>query len=318
MKRANSLSEAVSAAGERARYDAEAKRLIAEPQILARILAECVSEYRGLSPKEIEERYLKETMPLTGEPLHRDIMRPTEDISINEGTVHYDLLFHLDAPSGEETIRIYVNLEAQNTFGPDIPKRARYYGSRLLSSQYGRIFRHSEYSRLERVYSIWICSSVPEMLRNTVQIFRMQAEGKVDDAILKYYTGIDIDRIVFVNTGDRSDVNDITAVLGTLLDTDMAADVKRMQLVSRFGIEMTEEMERGISDMCNLSDGIFSKGIEQGIEKGIEIGKSEGREENMLASVASLMKNGNMSAEKAMELLSVPEADRPGILAKLK
>lgn len=50
--------------------------------------------------------------------------------------------------------------------------------------------------------------------------------------------------------------------------------------------------------MCNLSKGIWEKGMEAGIEAGMETGRKEG-------------------AEQAMTALKVPEADRPRYLDTL-
>ena len=37
-------------------------------------------------------------------------------------------------------------------------------------------------------------------------------------------------------------------------------------------ISMTSELENEVSDMCNLSQGIFKDGVEKGMEKGMERG----------------------------------------------
>lgn len=84
-----------------------------------------------------------------------------EDISQNEGTVYYDVRFNAIAPSTEEhgNIRLIINAEAQNRFKLKYPltKRAVYYGSRLISAQHGTVFTKSDYQKLRKVYSIWIC-----------------------------------------------------------------------------------------------------------------------------------------------------------------
>ncbi len=54
--------------------------------------------------------------------------------------------------------------------------------------------------------------------------------------------------------------------------------------------------------MCNLSDGVWQKGIERGIEQGIEF--------QLLNSVSALMENLHLPIDKAMDLLNVTEQQR--------
>lgn len=299
MTRENYLGSKLSIAESKACYDAEAKALIAEPQILSRILAECVSEYKGMSPEEIEEKYLKEARREEPEAaLHRDVMRNSEDVTIGEGIVHYDLLYHLDAPSGDGEIKIYVNIEAQKNFNADIPKRAMYYASRLISAQHGNTFTHSEYGNLERVYSIWILPYPPLALKNTIHSFSMRPDRKVDDAMDKYYNGIDLQRVVFVNLGDNSDIVNITSMLWTLLTNERDVKSKKEYLADRFGIRMAEELKEGVDEMCNLSDVVFEKGIDKG------------RYLEAISNIKSTMLKGNMSALEAMDFLSIPSERR--------
>ena len=51
--------------------------------------------------------------------------------------------------------------------------------------------------------------------------------------------------------------------------------------------------------MCNLSQGVEEKG------------RIKGRTEGLLSSIRSLMANTGWPLEKAMEILEVPEMDRP-------
>ena len=58
--------------------------------------------------------------------------------------------------------------------------------------------------------------------------------------------------------------------------------------------------------MCNLSKGVEARGIEKGIEKGI------------LASVKNLMNSMGWSAERAMDALNIPDAERSKYTVMLK
>ena len=47
---------------------------------------------------------------------------------------------------------------------------------------------------------------------------------------------------------------------------------KKEKLGSKYGIKMTKELERDLSEMCSLSFGIEEIGIRKGIEQGVEQG----------------------------------------------
>ena len=85
----------------------------------------------------------------------------TEDVSVLEGTVRYDIRFVVRVPGINERIEIIVNIEIQNNDKPGypIPKRGIYYGARMVSSQRGTLFRDQEYGKIKKVVSIWICEN---------------------------------------------------------------------------------------------------------------------------------------------------------------
>lgn len=66
---------------------------------------------------------------------------------------------------------------------------------------------------------------------------------------------------------------------------------------------MMETLEAEVHQMCNLSEGVRDLGRSEG--------RAEGRAEGFLASIRSLMANTGWPLEKAMEILGVPETDRP-------
>ena len=58
--------------------------------------------------------------------------------------------------------------------------------------------------------------------------------------------------------------------------------------------------------MCNLSQGVEEKGR---IKGNVE-GRAEGKAEERLSAIRNLMASMGWSAEQAMEVLRVPEAER--------
>ena len=102
----------------------------------------------------------------------------------------YDVRFDAIAPKSadsteqEEVIRLIINVEAQTKFKPGYPltKRAIYYCSRMISVQHGPIFTKSEYGKIRKVYSIWICTQPSDGFENTLTRYSIKPEQLIGEA----------------------------------------------------------------------------------------------------------------------------------------
>ena len=192
-----------------------------------------------------------------------------EDISQNEGTVYYDVRFNAIAPSTEEhgNIRLIINAEAQNRFKPKYPltKRAVYYGSRLISAQNGTVFTKSDYQKLCKVYSIWICVNPAKKFRNTITRYSLKPETIIGNAV-EAPENYDLINIVMVCLGKMEEWNDNNLIkfLGVLFQNELSAREKKDILERDFNIPMTETFESEVDDMCNLSQGVAEEAMQQG------------------------------------------------------
>lgn len=299
-------------------YDAACKRLLSEKSILARIMKGCIEEYGDCDVAEIAEKYI-EGMPQVGEvPVMPDETNmavgtriqglSNEDATVMEGTVTYDIRFSALFPKTKGNVQVQINLEAQNVFYPGYPllKRAIYYCSRMISAQYGTVFKGSHYERIRKVYSIWICTNPPKRRRNTITRYRTGEEylvGKGTDR-RKHY---DLQEVTLVCLGSEKEkrYEGLLRMLGVLLKEQIGQEKKRRILQGEFGIPMTEKLESGVNWMCNLSQGVLQEGIEIGLERGIEQGLEQGLERGVARSVGALMKSMGLSMEQAMDALNV-------------
>ena len=162
------------------KYDTVCKELLSNRQIMSRVLKRFAKEYKNCSTDEIEKLYIEpETVFISKEAVERNQTNRniegvnTEDRTINEGTIYYDVMFDAIYPQSEKQMMgMIINVEAQNDFYPgyEIETRGIYYAARKLSSELRTINRHTNYSELKKVYSIWICmgENVPEKEANTV------------------------------------------------------------------------------------------------------------------------------------------------------
>jgi hypothetical protein len=270
----------------------------------------CIAEYRDFDVKEIAEKYIEGTPQIAEvavnpdeEPDGGEQIRgaSTEDSTINEGTVTYDIRFLAIVPVTGELLRLIINVEAQNDFYPGYPiiKRAIYYCSRMISSQYETEFTDAHYEKIKKVYSIWICVNPPKNRGNSITRYSVKEENLVGD-VKEKVEDYDLLTAVMICLGDSHGDNyfGILKLLDVLLSSERKPEEKKKILENDFSIEMTKSLEREVSIMCNLSKGVEEKGITKGITRGI------------LSSIQNLMESMSWSAEQAMNALKIPEEER--------
>lgn len=312
MRVESTLSQMISTAGEKAAYDNACKHLLANKIILAWIMKSCLEEYRGSEISEIASKYIEGETQISEAAVHPDEEAGslqirglnTEDSTINEGTVTYDIRFRAIVPGTGERISLIINVEAQNDFYPGYPivKRNLYYCCRLVSSQYGTEFTNSHYEKIKKVYSIFICMNPPNYRKNTINQYSIQEEsliGEFGDNV-EYY---DLLTGIIICLGDADDERSgILKLLEVLLSSERSTKEKKKILQEDFGIKMTQELESEVSEMCNLSEGVEQKGIAKGI----------------ITSIRNLMESMGWSIEQALDALQIPMEERNDYLNMLK
>lgn len=113
MELETTLSQTIRTAGSNSDYDSACKRLLSEKIILAWIMKNCLEEYRECSISEIIEKYIEGEPQVAEVPVLPDQTNPslikgerTEDKTITEGTITYDIRFTATAPKSGEFIRL--------------------------------------------------------------------------------------------------------------------------------------------------------------------------------------------------------------------
>nr|WP_299320226.1 hypothetical protein [uncultured Blautia sp.] len=313
MKAESTLAKMISTAGEKAAYDRACKRLLANKIILAWIMKSCLEEYRDCEISEIASRYIEGEAQISEVAVHPDeevqsqqiTGLNTEDSTINEGTVTYDIRFRAIVPGTGEKISLIINIEAQNDFYPGYPvvKRNLYYCCRLVSSQYGTEFTNSHYEKIKKVYSIFICMNPPNYRKNTINQYSIKEEKLIGD-FSESTKNYDLMTAIMICFGDTNDTNatGILKLLEVLLSSERKAEEKKRILQEDFVIKMTQELEREVSEMCNLSDSVEQKGIAKGI----------------ISSIQKLMESMGWTIEQAMDALQIPKEERNSYLNMLK
>ena len=264
-------------AGKNPEYDRIAKKLLANRKILAWILKYCVEEFRDSEISDIRDKYIQGTPEIASTPVLPDETNAgktdyiqgdaNEDVTATEDQVTFDIRFRAITPTDEQ-IELIINIEAQKSANPGYPllKRAMYYVSRLISSQHGVDFDKSHYEKIKKVYSIWLCMDVPSK-KSGINRYRMQEEMEYGD-YCEEKENYDLQQIVMVYIGQskRDAGNRLLNLLFELFKSDDSAIVKLRTLKETYDINLTQSEEGMVDTMCNLSVGVFERGIEHGEE----------------------------------------------------
>jgi hypothetical protein len=256
-----------------ASVDRSVKKVMSSKQIVARIMQAVVSEYKDCTIDEIISLIGK--VSVSSVTVDQDNILPviinegTEDNSINDGKRVYDIKFTARTPDNE-TIALIINIELQNTYDPGytLIKRALYYTSRMISSQYGTVFTNSDFDKIQKVYSIWICTKPDNKHKNTISRYKITHDdllGKVidtDEDVRDY----DLINVIMICLGDSDtkECRGIIRMLRTLFSKDYPLSEKKSIMENEYNIPMTEDFSREVEDMCNVSSMYYNDGMEKG------------------------------------------------------
>ena len=319
MNEETSIAHSLHATDESARYDAACKRVLSEKIILAWIMKSCLEEYKDCDVHEIAEKYIEGQPQVSTVPVMPDESgtvisgMDTEDKSVHEGTITYDIRFRAIVPRSKARITLIINMEAQNDFYPGYPliMRGIYYCCRMISSQYGREFTDSQYEKIKKVYSIWICLNPPKNRENTITQYYVAAKplvGNVVDPVQHY----DLLSVITLCLGspDGENYDGILRMLDVLLSNETSEAEKRQILQNDYDIPMTQRMEKEVSDVCNLSKGVWDKAMTKGVAEGVVQGMAQGVAKGIVTSIKNMVKNMGVSVEQAMAVLEIPEEEQ--------
>lgn len=296
----NALANRIDTAGEMSSYDEACKQILANKIILAWIMKHCVKKYADYSVEEIAAKYIEGEPEVSKVSVHPDETAEfieglnTEDTTMEEGTVTFDIKFKAIIPNTIVVEDMIINVEAQNDFYPGYPiiKRGIYYASRMISSQYGTVFEDSHYEKIKKVSSIWICTRPPKYRQNTItgyELIEKNIYGKVEENKDNY----DLISVVIICLGEAGQKSDeaLIKMLSVLLSDNMEPKDKKETLKTEFGIPMTRELESEVEKLCNLSQGVYDRGYDKATVEHIK----------------NMMRKKGWDIEECMDTLDIPE-----------
>ena len=259
----------MSAVSDKEKYDASVKKIVKQARFVAAILRLTVPEYKGMTVEDILPYIVDiSDMVAVDDVSGAALMNlPQEQTALLSKIITYDVHIKARNPKAGEDINVtlYFDFEFQNeyrdsTLGYPLLKRAMYYVARELDSQLGILTEDTDYSSLQKSYSIWICNeNIPRDEQNSMTRYHIIKEdviGKSRDipenydlmeVIMIRRGSIEIDEEIFdfLNGLFKSDVDRVVKYTGG--DKVIEGEVKKMGGFGQALVDKTEEkaVEKG-------------------------------------------------------------------------
>lgn len=245
------LAQAVEAANVSSSYDTNIKFLLADKQILARVLKYAVQEFKDMQIEDIMAS-IGEDIEIGTRPLDAGLSNMgrinasnTEDNIPGEGKIFFDIRF--TAYHKETEMKFLINLEAQRSSEPGklgyhLENRIIFYLARMISAQKQTEFYHSDYDNLKKVRSIWLCLDNSED-GDSIEEINLGRNTVYGDKRNPY--DIDLMRGIIINVRNGETIKDSQNVLISMLEkllSKISVEEKKRILTEKYGMIMTTEL----------------------------------------------------------------------------
>lgn len=287
--------------------DAMAKALFKNKELVAPIMQMVVPEFRDMAVKDIINCI--EPVSVTENNVLNDFNPQIEGLNteyknISEKLIYMDSLFKAKNPKTDNGTCIYLffNFEMQNDYSPGypIPTRGLYYCARHISSQLGTLTKDSEYNKLNKIYSIWICNDrIPKDERNTVSSYRIHKEDTYSTA-RDNPNEYDLFEVILIRRGDNEDSD---VMLFDYLNNLFEGDLVGVREYT--DIEIGSELEKEVDVMKTFDETRIERAYERGVNA---------RDKKAYESVINMIKGGFLTIDAAV---NVGEYDKDVIMKML-
>ena len=278
------ISKTLSALGDGVeKVDEKIKALLADKQILARILKYSVEEFKEYDILEIINRI--EEVEILEVPVDAGLSHisknefgkisgsSTEDNVPGEGVIFYDIRFNIT--KGKKRIKVLINIEAQATtsvsrLGYHIENRMTYYLSRMISAQKEQEFFGSDYDKIKEVISIWICMDARKNEDSIIE-YQLRPEVKFGENIHPEEINLLKGILIKIRGGKNmtQSKNKLIEMLEYVI-ADHSTEEKKNYLKNECGVEMTKELERKVEAMGeSMGRAILQGMLEDAWDKGV-------------------------------------------------
>ena len=252
-------------------------------EILAPILKQTIEEYRDLTVKEIQslidEASISKVESVSEYAGAKNVkIEPIDTAlkSVSDKSIYFDVFFKAALPKDKQTkvsFQLYVDIEPQGNYyvGYPLTKRSIYYVARSLARQLGVLSGETDYGKLQKCYSIWICydPKIPKKLKNTACRYSFTRED-IYGTVEEDETNYDLMEVVMVMLDTSADTDfKLLDYLKGVLTYD------KEKIIEQAG-PLSQQAEKEVEAMSGVGSMIRHLGREEGIKEGIKEGKTEG------------------------------------------
>ena len=222
----------IAATKDQAEYDNACKNLFKNKEILAPVLKYAILEYKDYTVEEIigfiDGVSISIDTPVDDVSVMVD-PSDTEMASLSDKLIRYDVRLRSLNPllsEGEVLVHIHIDFEVQNNYRPSDPpypviKRGIYYGAREISSQLGILTDQTDYGKIEKVYSIWVCNqNIPADLINTMDRYYIHKEHIIGQS-KEPESDYDLMEVIMIRRGSNTGADAIFDYLSGVFNSDI-------------------------------------------------------------------------------------------------
>lgn len=326
------LNRTITAAGAKIRYDAQCKKVLADRQVLAWILKYTTEEFAHMCLSDIysciENKPQAKTMygsESAGSAAEKSVKKSAAELDVKridkspkksyniytntcesitgisnedcvpgEGSIYYDIRFQAYLPSQTGIVTILVNLEAQKSFytGYSLVTRGIFYGARMISSQLDTEFTIPRYDDIKKVYSVWLCMDAPDYIGNAITQYGIEKKDILGSVPTKQQEYDKLSVVtVCLNEKSRTGTT-FTEVMNTLLSERLSVAEKKDILENQYHFIMEKPLEQEVTLMCNLSELVWERGVNEGMERGLHEGMERGMKKGLAKGLSKGLSKG--------------------------
>ena len=211
------------------------------------------------------------------------------------------------AENGKSNIVLF-HLEFQNKIhlGYKIIKRGIYYVCRIVSDEKGKQFKGSDYNRLKKVFSLWLCPCAPLKYANSSVSYDLCEHLRSGSAecLSKDKKAFDLLELMIIYMNQTKPPPEGTgfALLHTLL-TDSLSSKKRYEILRRDYNIVIDKEEQEMFDLIKFAK---ENGRKEGRKEGRNLGRKEGRNLTYKQIISRMIKIGKTTEEICEDLGLTP------------
>ena len=203
------------------------------------------------------------------------------------------------------------NVEVQKATSGAIPQRARFYSSSLDSAS---LPEKGKFKDLSENYVIFICEK--DIFKKQQALYNIQRYIEFTDEqgnIIEYKPFDDGSHIIYIN----GEYKDTTSDLGKIIhDFHCIKSAEMLCEELKKPAEYLKNKKKGENERFELYNFLTDESQEK-IKKQLEEAESRGTIKTIINSIKSLMETMNITAEKAMNALKIPNEEHNFYLAQL-